>query len=309
MKDVMTKFDVVIIGGGPAGMSAALWSAETGLSCILIERQSELGGQLHSVNNPIKNYLGLEAANGRAMNERFVRGLDGTDIERSIGVAVEGLDYERKIVNLVDGRSYEWGSLILATGVRRRLLGIPGENEFIGRGVLSSGAGEKLKADGRTVVIVGGGDAAIENALILSEFASKVIVVHRRAEFTARQEFIDGAANRSNIEFMTGAIPTSINGDDRVRSVTVMDRSENTESIVPTDLVLVRIGVLPNSELLASKVEMNASGYVTVDACGATSVANIFAVGDVANPASPTISTAVGTGATAIKSILTNPIN
>jgi thioredoxin reductase (NADPH) len=194
--------------------------------------------------------------------------------------------------------------LIFAAGVRRRLLGIPGEKELVGRGVLISGVGEKLKAEGKTVVIVGGGDAALENSLILSDVAPRVIVVHRRAQFAARQEFIDAAVRRSNIEFMTGKTAVSINGEDRVRSVTVKDISDSTVSTVDTDLVLVRIGVVPNSELLSGKVEMDRSGYIIVDASGLSSAANVFAVGDVANPQSPTISTAVGTGATAVKTIL-----
>lgn len=298
------KFDVVVMGGGPAGMSAALWCAEVGLSSLIVEREYDLGGQLALIHGPIKNYLGLETANGNEMKQRFEANLARLNIKASFGVEVESLDLDRKIARLVDRRSFEWGALIFATGVRRRLLGIPGEKEFVDRGVLNSGVGEKSKADGKTVVIVGGGDAALENSLILSDVASRVILVHRRAEFTARQEFIDAADRRSNIEFMTGKTVASIDGDDHVRSVTVKDLGDNTVSTISSDLVLIRIGVSPNSELLSGKVEMDRSGYVIVDASGASSAANVFAVGDVANPHSPTISTAVGTGATAVKVIL-----
>ncbi|MBK9529817.1 MAG: FAD-dependent oxidoreductase [Acidobacteria bacterium] len=298
------KFDVVVIGGGPAGMSAALWCAEVGLSVLIVERKNELGGQLSLIHNPIRNYLGVETANGQEMKQRFVANLTCLKIETTFGVAVECIDLERKVANLSDGRSFEWGSLIFATGVRRRSLGIPGEKEFVGRGVLNSGVGEKHKAEGKTVVVVGGGDAALENSLILSDVASRVVVVHRRAQFTARQEFINAAVRRSNIEFMTGKSTISINGDDRVRGVTVHDISDHTVSAVVSDLVLVRIGVVPNSELLSGIVEMDRAGYVIVDASGASSAANVFAVGDVAHPLSPTISTAVGTGATVVKTIL-----
>ncbi len=285
-------------------MSAALWCAEVGLSALIVERENDLGGQLSHIHNPIRNYLGVETANGHEMKQRFVASLACLEIETTFGVAVECIDVERKVANLSDGRSFEWGSLIFATGVRRRLLGIQGEKEFVGRGVLNSGVGEKHKAEGKTVVVIGGGDAALENSLILSDVASRVVVVHRRAQFTARQEFIDAAVRRSNIELMTGKTAISINGDERVSGVTIHDISDHTVSTVVSDLVLVRIGVVPNSELLSGRVEMDRAGYVIVDASGASSAANVFAVGDVAHPNSPTISTAVGTGATVVKTIL-----
>jgi len=304
MKINFQTFDVVVIGGGPAGMSAALWCAEVGLSALIVERENDLGGQLSHIHNPIRNYLGVETVNGHEMKQRFVASLACLEIETTFGVAVKCIDLERKVANLSDGRSFEWGSLIFATGVRRRLLGIQGEKEFVGRGVLNSGVGEKDKAEGKTVVVVGGGDAALENSLILSDVASRVVVVHRRAQFTARQEFIDAAVRRSNIELMTGKTAISINGDERVSGVTIHDISDHTVSTVVADLVLVRIGVVPNSELLSGRVEMDRAGYVIVDASGASSAANVFAVGDVAHPNSPTISTAVGTGATVVKTIL-----
>lgn len=298
------KFDVVIIGGGPAGMSAALWCADTGLSVILIERENDLGGQLGLIHNPIKNYIGLEAANGREIKEKFLRSLEGLNIVRSVGVAVENLDLEFKIATLSDGRTFAGKSLILATGVRRRRLGVSGETEFQGRGILSSGVGEKTTAIGKNVVIVGGGDAALENALLLSEVASQVTVVHRRNQFSARREFVDEAHRRPKIRLLTESYLTSIDGVEQLTSVKISSGSDDTESTIATDLLLIRIGVIPNTELFAGKLKLDERHYVLVDSQGATSVPGVFAVGDVAHPSSPTISTATGSAATAVKSIL-----
>ena len=301
MNILSRKFDVAIIGGGPAGMSASLWCADMGLTAILIEREGRLGGQLASINNPIKNYLGLETSNGDEMTQRLVRSLDGLNCKRLTGVAVEKLDLDAKVVTMADGNSFDAGAIVIATGVRRRTLGIPGEREFQGRGILCSGVGEKLEATGKAVVIIGGGDAAIENALILSDVASRVTVIHRRSDLSARREFSDEAKLRSNIELVMEAVVTSINGGEKLTSVTV--KTGSTESVICTDLVLVRIGVVPNSELVAGILERDENNFIKVDASGRTSMSGIFAVGDVANPGSPTISTAVGTAATAIKSI------
>ena len=283
-------------------MSAALWCVETGLTVALIEGE-RLGGQLNIIHNPIKNYIGSVAANGAEMSSKFISSLESLPMERVIGIPAESVDFGARIVTLIDGRSFEWRSLVIATGVRRRQLGIPGEAEFLGSGVMISGVGEKQTAIGKNLVIVGGGDAAVENALILSEIAAKVLLVHRRSYLSARQPFVGEAMLRPNIQFLFDTAVTAIEGTKQVSEVVVNDQVRNLKSIIATDLVLVRIGVVPNSELAAHFVETDDRGYIVVNANGETSTAGVFAVGDVANPRSPTISTATGTAATAVKSI------
>ena len=283
-------------------MSAALWCVETGLTVALIEGE-RLGGQLNIIHNPIKNYIGSVAANGAEMSSKFISSLESLPMERVIGIPAESVDFEKRIVTLFDGRSVDWKFLVIATGVRRRKLNIPGEAEFLGRGVMISGVGEKQTAIGKNLVIVGGGDAAVENALILSEIAAKVLLVHRRSHLSARQPFVGEARLRPNIQFLFDTTVTAIEGTKQVTEVVVNDQVRNLKSIIATDLVLVRIGVVPNSELASHCVETDDRGYIVVNANGETSTAGVFAVGDVANPRSPTISTATGTAATAVKSI------
>ncbi|HYJ91606.1 MAG TPA: FAD-dependent oxidoreductase, partial [Pyrinomonadaceae bacterium] len=192
-------------------------------------------------------------------------------------------------------------SLILAMGVRRRRLNISGESEFTGKGILTSGAKEKHSVAGKHVVIVGGGDAALENAHILSEFAERVYVVHRRSEFRARPEFVSEARHNRLIALIYDSVLSSIDGDASVRSVTIQNLKTHAQRVIPADAVLIRIGVQPNSELVQGQLELDRSGYVKTDHLCQTSQANVFAVGDIANPTSPTIATAAGNGATAIK--------
>ncbi|MEQ1923734.1 MAG: FAD-dependent oxidoreductase, partial [Pyrinomonadaceae bacterium] len=215
---------------------------------------------------------------------------------------VVNLDLQNKSVTLADKRTFTGRSIVLATGVRRRRLGITGEAKFEGRGVLRSGVAEKASVAGKRVVIVGGGDAALENAIILSETASSVTIVHRRNEFLAREDFLSRAEQKPNIDFMKNTAIEAINGDDRVRSISISTDS-GLIAEVPTDFVLVRIGVIPNNELFADTLKTDPHGYVIVDSQAETSVDDIFAVGDIANPIAPTISTATGTAATAIKTI------
>jgi thioredoxin reductase (NADPH) len=218
-----------------------------------------------------------------------------------MGCEVVSIDLPARSVALVDGGEIEFGCLILATGVRRRQLGVPGELEFRGKGIIESGVRDRELVTGKKVVIVGGGDAAIENALILSAFASSVTVVHRRTGFTARDEMIRKVDSRGNVEFSLGSEVTKITGGHEVSAVEVTDVASGLVRQLPADAVLVRIGVEPNSELVRGIVDLDAKGYVAVDALCESSTEGIFAVGDVANPVSPTLSTAAGTGATAAK--------
>jgi len=294
--------DVVIIGAGPAGLSALLWCADLGLDAAIVEQRPEPGGQLLAIHNPITNYLGLKTQNGREMRDLFVKHAGDLLTSEFIGTTAVSIDAHKKEVQLSDGLLVRSGAIILATGVRRRRLGTEGETEFQGKGILESGAKEKELVKGKRVVIVGGGDAALENAVILGDVADQVTVIHRRGSFRARQEFINAAESRPNISFLMNAKVSKISGSNAVEYVEVIAADGRTISI-HTNAVLIRIGVEPNSDLVRSSLRVDAGGYVMVDSQCRTSVPGIFAIGDVAEPDSPTISTAVGMGATAAKSI------
>jgi thioredoxin reductase (NADPH) len=292
--------DVLILGGGPAGLSALLWCADLGMSSILLEKD-HLGGQLHQIRNTIMNYPGRVSRDGKEMADRFLFSVKNFSDRMIAPADVTSFDTRSIMAKLANGEQYVGRAAIIATGVSRRKLNIPGEVEFANRGILMSGAGQKREAVGKRVAIVGGGDAALENALILSKFANRIFVVHRRDRFSARAEFVSRASAIDNVEFIFNTTVESINGGERVRTITL--RSGQSPSELDVDLVLVRIGVRPNTEMYSDQLILDAGGYIVVDALGRTNAPNIFAAGDVANPVSPTISTAVGTAATSAKAI------
>ena len=296
-------YDVIIIGGGAAGMSAALWCDDLGLSALLLERSGELGGQLLWTYNPIENHLGIKTKNGREMRDIFVKQIETREFDLLAGAENSEIDLKNKRVLLAGGQSVSAQFLIIATGVRRRTLGIKGEERFQNKGILLSGKRDQDLVKNKKAVIVGGGDAAIENALILAEAASQVAVIHRRDKFRARDEFLQKALDNPKISLLTETAVTKISGGETVESIEIKNIKTNEISTLATDAVLLRIGVVPNTENFADSLQLDENGYIKINAEGETNIKQVYAVGDVANPVSPTVSTAVGTGAAAVKSI------
>jgi thioredoxin reductase (NADPH) len=295
--------DVIIIGAGPAGISAAVWCADLGLSSVLLEKESEAGGQMLRIYNPVTNYPGLETANGRELSGHFLRTLERSGSPLMLSADVVEIDTDGRSVTIGSGERLHADALILATGVRRRRLNVPGEAEFAGKGIIDSGSNEKEKARGKTVVIAGGGDAALENALILAEYAAKVYVVHRRAGLRARPGFVEKANAHPKIEIRFETSIVSIKGTEKVEAVELKHSAAGAAEMIETDIVLARIGVEPNTDLVGGKLELDDQGYVVVNAFCETSAAGVYAAGDCANAVSPTVVTAAGMGAAAAKAI------
>ncbi len=296
-------FDVLIVGAGPAGLSAGIWCADIGLRAAVIEREAEAGGQLLSIFNPINNYPGVVSPDGKDLRDRFLAGAEGLGSHPILATEIVEFDGPDHAVVDNNDRRYTAAFFIFATGVRRRKLNIPGEEQFAGKGIIGSGWRERKTVRGKIVAIVGGGDAALENSMILSDYAEKVYVIHRRQTLTARDSFIREALADAKIEFVLDSTVTAITGKNSVSSIQLRDRSGMITEL-PVDAVLLRIGFEPNSELLRKAVDLDANGYVIVDNLGRTSLSHIYAIGDLANPISPTIATATGTAATAVKCAL-----
>lgn len=302
LEQEVRKFDAVIFGGGPAGMSAALWCRELGLSSVLLEASNSLGGQLLRTFGAIRNHLGAEARNGREMADGFIGQLGSRDVEIIFDAGPKSIDWAHRRIVLSSGMQFMAHGLIIATGVSRRRLGVPGEGLFAGRGELDSGMRNAENVAGKSVVIVGGGDAALENAVILSKNAAKVTLVHRGETFRARREFFDQLAGARNVTIFSGTKVIALDGGERLETVTILSASQR-EFVIPADHILLRIGVEPNSSAFRDLVAVDSAGYIDVDRDGATSVPGIFAIGDVSHPNSPTISTAVGSGSAAAKAL------
>ncbi len=300
-------YDVIVIGAGAAGLSAGLWCDELGLKTLVLEHRAEVGGQLLRIYNTVENHLGAEnAVNGRQLRDKFVAQLANRGFLLQTEAEVAAVDLTTagtKRFFLKNGAEFSPRFLILATGVKRRKLGVPGEDEFAGRGLLESGKRDGDAISGKTVVIVGGGDAAAENAVILAAAAEKVYLIHRRKEFRARAEFIEKIDQTSNIEVLSETQVLEIIGDERITAVKLQTTPHSEPFQIKTDAFLLRIGVEPNSELFREHLKTDANGYLEINSSCETSMTDVFAVGDVANPLAPTISSAVGMGATAAKVI------
>jgi thioredoxin reductase (NADPH) len=294
--------DVLIIGAGPAGLSAARWCDELGLDTLVLEQNEEVGGQLLSVHNPIENYLGVRATSGRELRDRFLEQTKDCDFDLWTNVEIAGVDLKAKRVRLRSGEELQSIAIIIATGLRRRQLGIPGEAEFIGRGMIES-SGDREAFAGKDVCVIGGGDAAAENALLLAEACPTVTLVHRRKKLRARREFTEQLQTLHRITVFPESVVRRIIGRNRVEAVEI----ERAGAIKPFQMavqgVIVRIGFEPNTELFRDQLEMDDRAYAIISSLQETSVENVFAVGDVANPLAPTISSAVGAGATAARVI------
>ena len=294
--------DILIIGAGPAGLSAARWCDELGLDTLVLEAAEKAGGQLLSVRNPIENYLGVRAANGRELRDRFVEQTKDCDFDLWTNVEIASLDLKAKRVLLRSGEELQSIAIIIATGLRRRKLRIPGEDEFIGRGMIES-SGDRSAFAGRDVCVIGGGDAAAENALLFAEVCPTVTLVHRGKKLRARREFTEALHTNHCITVFPESVVHRIIGTDRVEAVEI----ERAGAIKPFQMavqgVIVRVGFEPNTELFRDQLEMDGRAYVITSSQQEASVENVFAVGDVANPLAPTISGAVGAGATAARMI------
>ena len=295
--------DVIIIGAGPAGLSTAFWCDGLGLDTLVLEQAEQVGGQLHRVYNPIENYLGLKARNGEELLVHFTKDLDAAEFDLWTQVEIESVDLKARRISLRSGEELQTIAIVIATGVRPRELGVPGEKEFIGKGMIESGARDRQFFAGKDVCIVGGGDAAVENALLLAEVCPTVTLVHRGKKLRARREFAERLQPNNRITVFTESVLTRILGKEEVEGVEI----QRKEGLKPFQLavrgVLIRIGVEPNTELFREQIATDEKGYITVNSQHETSVPMVFAAGDVSNPIAPTISSATGAGATAAKVI------
>jgi thioredoxin reductase (NADPH) len=297
------NFDVIIIGGGAAGISAALWCAELGLKALLLESNAELGGQLLWVYNEIKNHLGVEAKNGREMRDIFVKQAEKYNFTVRLETKVREVDLEKKSVTLQTDETLFARAIIVATGIKRRRLNIEGEEKFQNKGIIQSGKRDQNFAKGKTAAIIGGGDAAFENALILAETAAKVFLVHRGKDFRARKEFVEKVSENPKVEILTETVVTKFIGSEQIEAIELKNLRTNETKTLTTQAILIRIGVSPETEIFRGKIDLDEQGFIKIDSRCETNVRGVFAVGDAANPVAPTISSAVGMGATAAKAI------
>ena len=297
------NYDAIIVGGGVAGLSAALWCDELGLKTLLLEASGEFGGQLLWVYNPVKNHLGIETENGRDLRDVFVRQIENRRFDVCFDTTVKEIDVKNKTIIIANDEKHSAENIILATGIRRRRLNVEGEERFKNKGIIESGKRDHAFVNQKNALVVGGGDAAFENALILSETAASVTLVHRSANFSARSEFVERVKNNRKIKILTETVVRQLIGDERIKSIELENLKSKKIFEITVEAVLIRIGVEPNTNFLRGKLELDEQGYIKINQNCQTSVDGIYAIGDAANPLAPTVSSAVGMGASAAKAI------
>lgn len=300
----MTR-DLLVVGAGPAGISAALWARSLELDVLVLDAAPAPGGQLHLVHFHPLAVPGFERGDGPALAESYARQLETSGVPWRADCAAARLVPARAHgglarVELAGGESLEARAVLIATGVRRRRLGVPGEREFEGRGVSFSARRDLDRLAGRPVVVVGGGDAAFENALLLAEAGAEVDLVVR-GEPRARSEFRDRALESERIRVHAHARVVEVLGGDEVTAVRLEDGGAGSE--LPARGVVVKIGVVPNSEWCREAIATDAAGYVLVDAGLGTSAPDVWAAGDITRPAPPSVPVALGQGAQAAAAI------
>src|SRR5262245_42926360 len=264
-------YDVLIIGAGPAGLSAARWCDELGLDTLVLEQAEEIGGQLLSVHNPVENYLGVRAANGREVRDLFAEQTKDCEFDLWTNAQIDSVDLKAKRITLKSGEELQSIAIIIATGLRRRRLGIPGETEFAGRGLIESGARDRQQFAGKDVCVIGGGDAAAENALLLAEVCSTVTMVHRARKMRASRGFPEALPTNHGVTIFPESIVRRIIGNERVEAVEI----ERAGAIKPFQMavqgVLIRIGFEPVTDFVRGQLELDEQGYVIAGAQHETS--------------------------------------
>jgi thioredoxin reductase (NADPH) len=296
-----TIYDLAIIGGGPAGLSAGIYGARAGLSTVILEKLAP-GGQVVTTDI-VENYPGFtEPITGYELIEKMLGQATkfGVEIRSSEVTGINAPPGEdRKLLSVGDG-SISALAVIIATGARHRRLGIPGEDRFWGRGISCCATCDGMFYRDKHVVVVGGGDTAIKEAIFLTRFASEITLVHRRDRLRATKVLQDRIfAMSSKIEFAWKTVVKEILGEDNVQAVRLNSVDSGDESVLECDGVFIFVGFMPNTEFLRGSVELNERGYIITDEDMGTSVPGVFACGDARKKLLRQIVTACGEGATA----------
>lgn len=303
VKDVACMTDVIIIGAGPAGLTAALYAARAGLSVLVFEKNI-YGGQV-ALTNEVENYPAIEYITGVEFSMSLYKQVVKQNVEVRLE-EVKRVDFSDDIKKIfTDSGEYEAKTVIIANGVKRRKLGCEGEAQFSGRGVSYCATCDGAFFKGKDVAVVGGGNTAIEDALFLSNICNSVTVVVRRDKVRAERLLFESAKAKTNINFMYDAVVTEICGKSGSVSYVNVKNNTSTENLkLDVAAIFIAIGLEPSNGIFSEFVELDEHGYIVADETCLTNLPGVFAAGDTRTKALRQIVTAAADGAVAAKNVV-----
>ena len=292
-------YDMIIIGGGPAGYSAALYASRAGLEVAVIEKMSP-GGQM-AITETIDNYPGFdEGIDGFSLGMKMQAGAERFGAVTKYG-EVTSVELREKVKKVVTSSGeYFSRTVVIATGADPRTLGIAGEDELYGRGIHYCGHCDGRFYKGKTVAVVGGGNTAAEDAIYLSRLASKVYLVYRKESLSATKIYHDPLERAENVEMIANSTVSNVSSEQKVSGVTVKNLKSGEEREIALDGIFVSIGRKPNTYLFEGQIELDKNGYIVADETTRTSLDGVYAIGDVRTKALRQVVTAVSDGAVAV---------
>ena len=295
-------YDLAILGAGPAGICAAIYATRAKLNTIWLDKKFVQGGQIVDTYE-VDNYPGLPGITGLDLGEAMAGHAEklGMKPQRE---PVRSIEAEQGIkVIRTKKNEYRARAVIIACGATHRHLGIPGEEELSGMGVSYCATCDAAFFQDRTVVVVGGGNVAVEDAILLSRTCKKVYLVHRRDELRAEKILQESFFACKNVEIIWDSIPLSIEGTDKVEALKIQNKKTQEESFIETDGVFIAVGIVPGTEKFKDLVKLDEAGYIVAGEDGITSEPGIFAAGDIRTKNLRQVVTAVADGANAVASV------
>ncbi len=295
-------YDVIIIGNGPAGLSAAIYGRRAGFNVLVISDNPVAGGQI-STTYEVDNYPGLPGLGGMELGDKFKEHADKFEVEYATDRVNSILDEGDHKKVITQKGEYETRAVIIATGADHRKLGVPGERELTGSGVSYCATCDGAFFRKKTVAVVGGGDVALEDAIFLSRFAEKVYIIHRRDEFRGAKMLQDQLLSNEKIEPIYDTVVDEIVGKMAVEKVLLTNKKTGEKSELPVNGVFMAVGIVPNLEGIEGLPDRDEGGYIIAGESCETSIPGIFAAGDVRTKQLRQVITAAADGANAITSV------
>jgi thioredoxin reductase (NADPH) len=291
-------YDIVIVGGGPGGLTAGLYASRANRKTVLIEKYIP-GGQIANTEE-VEDYPGFERIAGAELASKIAEHAKKFGVEIVSDEVTEIYsEGDRRIVITASGDIYRAKAIIISTGGSPNLLNVPGEKEFSGKGVSYCAICDGAFFKGQVIAVIGGGDAAVEEGMFLTKFGSKVYIIHRRNELRAQKIIQQRAQNNPKIEFIWNTVVESVNGDSRVGSLSLRNVKSGEKSTLEVGAMFVFVGFVPNSNITREPLNKDKNGYIITNDRMETSIKGIFACGDVRSQLVRQITNAVGDGTTA----------